>query len=410
MTRRFTPTIGLLLVLSGTPAAMEVEARIIKVDADKGTVILQVRDQERTLKIEANAKVVDADGKELPNGLRAKGLSGATATVTIDRDGGEPIVRAIQLGKKLAPPTEGPGMRVDTSKLKSLTELGEGNYQGFMGGLYPGGKNNRPSDHEVAGLALAKKIQPLDAEEKPSAEGRIVVMSVGMSNTFQVFAGFKELADADKEKNPRVLLLNGAQGGMAAADMHDPESLSGRAYWKQVDALLKQNNVTRAQVQVVWLKQANRAGVGGKFPNHAELLQKQLVKIVQQVTNRFPNVKLAYLSSRTYGGYAFPPIGWEPGSFEQGFAVKWLIERQLQSDATLNYDPSKGPVKAPWLSWGPYLWVNGAAKRADGYFAEREDFAKDGGHHSKTGYLKVGRLLLEFFKTDSTTKGWFVAP
>src|SRR4029078_13332002 len=34
-----------------------------------------------------------------------------------------------------------------------LNDLGPGFYQGFQGGLYPGGQNARPPAHEAAGLA-----------------------------------------------------------------------------------------------------------------------------------------------------------------------------------------------------------------------------------------------------------------
>jgi hypothetical protein len=90
--------------------------------------------------------------------------------------------------------------------------------------------------------------------------------------------------------------------------------------------------------------------------------------------------------------------------------VKWLIEKQLAGDAELNFDPKKGDVKAPWLSWGPYLWVNGTTKRAaDGFTSEQSEFGPDGTHHAQQGVAKYGAELLKFFRTDSTSRGWFTA-
>src|SRR5262245_20046898 len=99
---------------------------------------------------------------------------------------------------------------------KPLTELGTEKYKGFAGGLYPDGKNDRPTAHEKAGRALAQRIQPLDADGKPSAEGKIVLLSIGMSNTTQEFSAFIRLADAGKDKNRKLVLVDGAMGGMSA--------------------------------------------------------------------------------------------------------------------------------------------------------------------------------------------------
>src|SRR5579871_151466 len=112
---------------------------------------------------------------------------------------------------------------VDTSKLVPLPELGTGKYQGFPGGLYPDGKNERPAAHEALGLALAKQIQPLGLDGKPSPDGKIVLLSIGMSNTTQEFAAFQRLADADRDKNPKLVMVDGAQGGMTANRIMDPE-------------------------------------------------------------------------------------------------------------------------------------------------------------------------------------------
>src|SRR5262249_31342924 len=169
----------------------------------------------------------------------------------------------------------------------------------------------------------------------------------------------------------------------------------------------KEAGVTPAQVQVVWIKQADRGPREG-FPKYAQKLEGELEKIVQLLPTRFPNVKLVYLSSRTFAGWATTRLNPEPYAYESGFSVKWLIEKQLKGEAALNYDPKKGDVKAPWLSWGPYLWANGSKKRADGFFYEEADFvAGDRTHPSQAGQLKVARQLLNFFKTDSTAKMWF---
>jgi hypothetical protein len=83
---------------------------------------------------------------------------------------------------------------------------------------------------------------------------------------------------------------------------------------------------------------------------------------------------------------------------------------RIKGDAALNYDPKKGDVKAPWLSWGPYLWANGSRKRADGFAYEEADFtANDLTHLTTTGQDKVGRLMLRFFQNDTTTRSWFNA-
>jgi hypothetical protein len=301
-------------------------------------------------------------------------------------------------------------VKFDSSKLRPLTDLGTDTYQGHTGGLYGNGKNERPAAHEAAGLALAKQVQPLDNEGKPSPNGKIVIMSVGMSNTGQMSQGFQRHFQADTDHNRAVVFVNGAQGGMTAFAIQDPKTGSGATYWAEVDNRLQKAGVSRAQVQVVWIKQADARPQEG-FPAYAKKLKAELAKIVQLLPARFPNVKQVYLSSRTYGGYASTPLNPEPYAYEGGLSVRWLIEQQITGDAELRFDLKKGPMKAPWLSWGPYLWANGSNKRSDGFSYVREDFSSDDGTHlSPAGVDKVGRLMLQFFKSDTTTRPWFVAP
>src|SRR5207248_2378431 len=182
----------------------------------------------------------------------------------------------------------------------------------------------------------------------------------------------------------------------------DPDDKgSGKHYWGVVDDRLKAAGVTRNQVQVIWIKQADPGPTEG-FPKCAEKLEKELTKIVQILPGRYPNIKLVYLSPRTYAGYATSPLNPEPYAYESGFSIKWLIEKQIKGDPALSYDASKGAAKAPWLSWGPYLWANGSTKNGDGLSFEEKDFSdRDGTHESASGQEKVGQALLKFFKNDS---------
>ena len=122
---------------------------------------------------------------------------------------------------------------------------------------------------------------------------------------------------------------------------------------------------------------------------------------------RFPNLKLV-TSNRTYGGWAKNRLNPEPYAYETGFAVKWVVEQQIKGDPALSLDPERGPVLSPWLSWGPDLWANGTTPRKDGYhYVEGDLRADDGTHEEVQGQDKVGRELLKFFTTDTTTRSWF---
>lgn len=293
--------------------------------------------------------------------------------------------------------------------LEPLTELGANFYHGFPGGLYPDGLNVPPPEHEAAGVALAHEIQPLDANGQPNPQtGRIVLVSIGMSNTTQEFSVFQQMANADPDKNPQLVIVDGAQGGMSAARIINPDDgATGARFWTTVNQRLAGAGVTPQQVQVAWVKEAD-ARPTEPFPIHAERLQSELARIAQILKDRFPNLKIAYYSSRIYAGYATTALNPEPFAYESGFAVKWLVERQIDGDPELNFDPARGEVKAPWLAWGPYLWADGLTPRQDGLIWECDDFRDDGTHPSESGRQKVATLLLDFFKSEPTARPWFL--
>lgn len=289
--------------------------------------------------------------------------------------------------------------------LKPLTDMSaDEKYKGEDGGLYGSGRNEPPEKHGQAALEQNKLIRPLDAEGKPAQEGKVVLISVGMSNTTQEFSQFMRLANADTDKSPKVVIVDGAQGGMetqAWAERPNP--------WDVLERRLKQAGVTPEQVQVAWIKQARRSPASlGEFPKHAQEMKGHMVVILHKLKERFPNLRIGYLSSRIYAGYARTQLNPEPYAYESAFCVRWLIQDQIRGEPALNFDADKGAVKAPLLLWGPYLWADGEKGRKwDDLIWKPDDFAQDGTHPGRSGQQKVAELLLNFFKTDGTATGWF---
>jgi len=311
-------------------------------------------------------------------------------------------------GGKAGPPRSPPPPPRETTGLVPLDQMNaHDNYKGEVGGLYGAGKNQPPPEHLKAALAESKRIIPLDAEGKPSPKGRIVLLSMGMSNTTMEYSRFKQLADSDPAKSSLVVIVDGAQGGQDAAKWNH----EGANTWKVAEERMKAAGVTPNQVQAIWLKQALIAPARfGDYPKHAEELQSQILGSLQLARKRYPNLRIAYLSSRIYAGYATTSLNPEPYSYESAFAVRRLIQNQIKGDPAVSHVPAKGEVKVPLLLWGPYLWADGLTPRkSDGLIWKREDLSdRDGTHPSPaSGRDKVARLLLDFFKSDPTAKPWF---
>ena len=274
-----------------------------------------------------------------------------------------------------------------------LPDLGRGTYGGFTGGLYPNGANQPPTAYAREGAACAQKVLPRNQQGQPDPEGTVALLSFGMSNTTMEYRAFKQQADADPRKHPRLTIVDGAVGGVDASRMQDPEA----PYWSTLAERLEAAGVSAAQVQVGWLKQAI-ARESRPFPEDAHWLQEAVRQIIGLAAQRFPNLQLLYLSSRIYAGYASTPLNPEPAAYDGGFAVKWLIEERIA-----------GTISGPWLGWGPYLWTDGLKGRRDGLIWTCEDVAPDGTHPSiPTGANKVGQLLFDFFSTDVLAVPWFL--
>jgi len=220
--------------------------------------------------------------------------------------------------------TSGPNCWRSSVGLIPLDQLGTNQYRGFVGGLYGRGSNAPPEEHAQGALAAASEVVPRNAAGEPDPAGKIVLLSIGTSNTTQEFSVFQQLAATQPDLNPRLVIVDGAQGGWSA----DRIVSNGAPFWEEVQRRLAARGVAALQVQVVWLKEADARPVE-PFPAHAQRLKEELKAIVLQLAQRFPNLRQVWLSSRIYAGYASTELNPEPYAYESAFAVRWLIEEQM---------------------------------------------------------------------------------
>jgi len=367
-----------------------------------------------------------AQGSSLPPGLALASVGSITGTIASSQavgtypfsvqvsDSSSPVKTATAapvLPIATAPPLPDCNNYVYPSlsaPLVPINDLGSGTYLGEEGGLYPNGSNVRPADHDAAGVSIAQGIQPLDANGNVDPNGKYVLISIGNSEAQQEFLQFLGDASADPSTNPHLVIVNGAQDALVASDW---ANIATGAWPILSNILLPQAGVTANQVVAAWIKAFDIPS--GTFPADEAATQSDLETIAQNLHTLFPNIKLAYYASRIYGGYGNTTQSTqdgEPNSYQSAFPIKWAVQDQIDGLASLNFDPAKGAVRAPWLSWEAYDWANGMLARSDGLVWTCQDFL-DGGHPSApVGREKDANLFLSFLKTDDSTRPWFLNP
>lgn len=294
--------------------------------------------------------------------------------------------------------------------LVPINDLGTKLYAGAeSGGLYANGSNVDDPTHDAYGQSLASGIQPLDSNGNPDPNGKYVLLGIGLSVTQQSLDQIVPLANLDPSKNPQLVVVNGGTGGATAGGL---TSINNNPFWEAMTQdYLPNAGVTANQVVAVWFMDVD-GGPSGSFPGDMTTLQSQLETIAQNLLVFFPNVKIAYASSIYYTGYSngVANLDPEPYAYESGFTVKNMIQDQLAGNSNLNFDPTKGAVKAPWLAWGPYLWANGMLPRSDSMTWNCHDMQSDGTHPNSGARVKVAQQVLNFWKSDATAAPWFLSP
>jgi len=302
-----------------------------------------------------------------------------------------------------------------------------------------------PSDHDLAGIAAAARIQPLDADGNPSPTGKVVFVAIGRSSTSQEFGPFITQATATPGVNHTTLaIVNGALTATLPCAWTVPvgpppcNPSLGNQYDRIRDTVLYPLGLTEKQVQVVWIEEYNAdPGASGfqalcdpRFATctndvyHTEALrfEQQMGGIHRAAMARWPNLRQAFHSSRIYAGYSTTNHSTEPYAYEYGFSVKWLIQAQILQNRTGTVDPIAGDQNynngtTPWVAWGPYLWANGDTPRSEDNLIWCNgqagspcngiaDFQADGTHPNASGEGKVSNLMMDFFLGSPYTP-WF---
>ncbi len=293
---------------------------------------------------------------------------------------------------------ETPSQQVfDPASLRPFTE--GASYLGrHETGLYPGRKNEIPESHRKAGQQVAAKIRPLNmdglADEK---EGRILGLVLGHSNCSMYFwAMQRQLQTQRRLLHPRFELVNAAVGGQQLPQI---VTLQG-GVWDRARSLLEDRpGYSRQQVQVLFLHTTyHGAGNPGRvpprpFPENMRQMERDLEKVLAHCVEQFPNLRIAYLTPDGFRHFT----NFEPHVYQEAFALKWLIERQIKGEPATRYE---GPDRRlPWLAWGPYIWDNAWDKS---YFT-------DGVHPTPKALAIFVDKYWQHLCRDPVAEPWFFA-
>jgi hypothetical protein len=271
--------------------------------------------------------------------------------------------------------------------IRPLTEAGiyESDGRKFERGLYPGGSNALPVKHGKSGELLAASITPKN--------GMIKAAVIGHSNTVKYFEGLNALVVAEAKKgtiNASFKIANRAvPGKMCSNWVHDArEGKLDIPEDAQVLFMLTSYHASSLQST----KQKFPEVVDKSLAERVKLLKAGMKEILIAAVLKAPNLKIAYIGSDTWRGYT----KCEPQVFEEAFAVKSLIEDQINGDQDLAFEGVNR--KVPWLAWGGYIWEPAPS---------RDRFIKDGVHPSAAGIDFAAGRWLKALQDSSAARGWF---
>jgi hypothetical protein len=289
-----------------------------------------------------------------------------------------------------------------------LNDLGKNTYHGYQGGLFPGGLNHPSNTGDYASdlLKTCKNIVPLDTFGNPSANGKIVFLSLGGSTGGHNMKALKDKTEGNPETNPSLLLLKGNNGKKTASlnSQMDPNN----SYWNHVTQIITGGaHSSYRQVQIIYVEADDSSKSNIMFPKRALTVKADLQECFRVYLKKFPNLKVVYLlaRTRTFGNQEL--FNREPSPYYFGWGCKWAIEDQINGVHGTEYK-GKNAV-SPMITWGFYQWADSLPRTTDGFFW-RQSETRDGLHGTDAGVDTLSNRFQNFLLTDRYAKNWYANP
>jgi hypothetical protein len=279
-----------------------------------------------------------------------------------------------------------------------MSTLVAGSYQARGGGFYGGGTNARPQAHEALGQAIVNSIVPLNTSGvRDDANGKYLMVGLGLSHTTGEVAALQTgYTSGTFIKNSKFHFADGALGGPPYGGTSQRMVDANNGYWAASKTKMQTEGVEPIQVQFAWLKTTYQgpAGHGLSFPDSIEQLATDFLNICRNIKTHYVNVKVVYISSRSYGGWSDGNASPEPWAYEDAFAVKMAVHRQVVGRLD-------GPnATTPYVCWGPYFWSPTLLDCAT-------QFGDDFLHPNTAGYAVIAAVMHGWFADDSILRRFY---
>ena len=295
-------------------------------------------------------------------------------------------------------------------------------------------------------------IKALDVNGDESPFGKFVLLSIGGGNASEYWCSktsrppcsagsFMGRAVVDPTVNRySLVIVNGAADSLDAPLW---TSATSAAYDRIKVARLAPLGLSENQVQIAWVNLADPKPTVSLPSDSADAYRflTNVGLIVRALKVRYPSLQLVFVSSREYGGYSTTDWNPEPYAYEEGLSVKWAIESQINEMRGQAPNPRAGTLSnakkmAPVMLWGQLMpappWPaskepgdtvpqtslpTGTEQRGKAKEQVRRvelnqpDIDHDVLVHTfeKVETAEVGLMLLDFFKSSTYTRCWFLA-
>jgi len=296
----------------------------------------------------------------------------------------------------------GQNCTMEATGLIPVADLGKSTFNGFIGGKYPDGNNEIPLPHFQKGMEACNMIKPLNVDGLyDSTNGKIGFMVLGFS-TAAMTGRFVRTIYESQNKDEQLKIIIGAQGGK---DINSMTEANGN-YWQIVDTILNDEDISLEQIQIIWISSGDIISYQQPFPEQCYTQIEKYQLMLKEIKNKFPNIRVIFISDRTYAGYIGevgegPQELKEPTAYYNSWTVKWLIEKQIKEVKGFTSD------EIPFIDWGPALWTDGVIGNKNGYKWNCEDSGKGGIHPSSKGRMKEASMVYLYFKDHPYLKDIF---